>query len=298
MKITVIGEANIDIMVVPQTAQKTGGCVPGHISFHHGGVARNIAHNLCLLGHEVRLMTVFGGDDLATRLIDDCKRIGMDLSLSTQFKDSKSPIFLSFNDKTGDMQSAVSDIELNNRMDLNWLKEKIDAINRSDLVVADTLLSTEALAYLIDHCEKPLYIDTVSPGKAIRLAEAMKMSEEHSVFAVKCNLPEAVTLTKESDAEAAAKQLNSNGIEHVYLTLGSNGVIHCSHGEAKHFSALPAQIVNVTGSGDAFFAGIIHANAVGCFGDAAVSFGLKAAQHNIKSEAPVNPTLRLDVFNE
>ena len=298
MKITVIGEANIDIMVVPQTAQKAGGCVPGNISFHHGGVARNIAHNLCLLGHEVSLMTVFGDDDLATRLIDDCKRIGMDLSLSSQFKDSKSPIFLSFNDETGNMQSAVSDIELNNRMDLDWIKGKMDEINRSDLVVADTLLSTEALAYLIDHCEKPLYIDTVSPGKAIRFADAMKMSEKHSVFAVKCNLPEALTLTKENDAEAAAKQLNANGIEHVYLTLGSNGVIHCSRGEAKHFSALPAQIVNVTGSGDAFFAGIIHANAVGCFGDAAVSFGLKAAQHNIKSEAPVNPTLRLDMFNE
>ena len=298
MKITVIGEANIDIMVVPQTAQKAGGCVPGHVSFHHGGVARNIAHNLCLLNHEVRLMTVFGGDDLATRLIDDCKYTGMNVALSTQFKDSKSPIFLSFNDATGNMQSAISDIELNNRMDLHWLKGKMDDINHSEMIVADTLLSAEALAHLIDHCEKPLYIDTVSPGKAMRLAEAMKMSEKQRIFTLKCNLPEALALTNEKDAEAAVKQLNANGIKHVYLTLGSDGIIHCSNGEARHYPALPTQITNVTGSGDAFFAGIIHANALGHFGDAAVSFGLKAAQHNIKSEAPVNPTLRLDVFNE
>ena len=60
MNITVIGEANIDITVRPDrkdavVSQMT--CVPSHIAFHHGGVARNIAHNLCLLGHEVKLMT-------------------------------------------------------------------------------------------------------------------------------------------------------------------------------------------------------------------------------------------------
>jgi pseudouridine kinase len=183
-------------------------------------------------------------------------------------------------------------------MDLHWLKGKMDDINHSEIIVADTLLSAEALAHLIDHCEKPLYIDTVSPGKAMRLAEAMKMSEKQRIFTLKCNLPEALALTNEKDAEAAVKQLNANGIKHVYLTLGSDGIIHCSNGEARHYPALPTQITNVTGSGDAFFAGIIHANALGHFSDAAVSFGLKAAQHNIKSEAPVNPTLRLDVFNE
>jgi fructose-1-phosphate kinase PfkB-like protein len=52
------------------------------------------------------------------------------------------------------------------------------------------------------------------------------------------------------------------------------------------------------GSGDAFFAGIIHAHSIGICGKEAVIFGLKAAQHNIKSEAPVNPTLRLSVFDD
>lgn len=298
MRITVIGESNIDIAVVPQSAPSQGGCTPAKIAFHHGGVARNIAHNLSLLGHQIQLVSVFGDDDFAQGMMTECQHLGIDLSLSTQFKGEKSPIFLSFNDATGNMQSAISDIELNNRMDLHWLKGKMDDINHSEIIVADTLLSAEALAHLIDHCEKPLYIDTVSPGKAMRLAEAMKMSEKQRIFTLKCNLPEALALTNEKDAEAAVKQLNANGIKHVYLTLGSDGIIHCSNGEARHYPALPTQITNVTGSGDAFFAGIIHANALGHFGDAAVSFGLKAAQHNIKSEAPVNPTLRLDVFNE
>ena len=298
MKITFIGESNIDIAVVPQSEPMKIGCTPSQIRFHHGGVARNIAHNLCLLGHEVNLMTVFGGDDFAKSLIEDCKSIGMNLSLSSQYKDERSPIFLSFNDESGNMKSAASDIALNDRLDLDWLTSKMDLVNQSDLVVTDTLLSADALSYLMDHCEAPVYIDTVSPGKAKRLSEVLKKSKHASVFALKCNLAEAVALTGKNDAIEAIKGLNSKGINHVYLTLGSDGAIHCSENVVTAYPALPEKVVNVTGSGDAFFAGIIHANTVGVYGKEAVVFGLKAAQHNIKSEAPVNPTLRLSVFDD
>ena len=70
MNITVIGESNIDIAVKPQGATRQGGCTPADIAFYHGGVARNIAHNLKLLGHEVQLATVFGDDRLGQSMID------------------------------------------------------------------------------------------------------------------------------------------------------------------------------------------------------------------------------------
>lgn len=298
MKITVIGESNLDITVKAHAEANAKGCVPGSIAFHYGGVARNIAHNLCLLGHEVKLVSVFGIDDFASRMISDCKQIGMDLSLSDQFEDAKSPIFLSFNDDTGNMVSAVSDVCLNDRMDLSWLKVKMEVINTSDIVVADTLLSTEALAYLIDHCEAPLYIDAVSPGKALRFAKAMRIAKKHAVYALKCNMAEAEQITSEGTAIEASKKLYDNGVYNVYLTLGSSGIVYCSEGVVTTYPALSTTIVNVTGSGDAFFAGVIHANVIGHFGKDAVAYGLKAAQHNIKNEAPVNPTLRVDVFSK
>lgn len=297
MKITILGESNIDIAVMPHGAFNAKGCTPSSIAFHHGGVARNIAHNLCLLGHEVRLMSIFGGDDFADRLISDCKRIGMDLSLSTQFKDAKSPIFLSINDKTGDMRMAYSDVEINNRMDLEWVRAKMNDINCSDIVVANTLLTVEALSYLIGHCEVPLYIDSVSAGRALRLVEAMKLSEKKGFQALKCNLSETVALTGETDPYIASKKLNDKGIKEVYITMGSEGAIYALEGKWQHFPALPVEVVNVTGSGDAFFAGVIHANATRHFGKEAVTYGLKVAQHNIKNEAPVNPTLRISVFD-
>ena len=296
MRITVIGESNIDIVVKPDAEPKKGGCTPANIAFHHGGVARNIAHNLRLWEHEVQLATVFGDDDFAQNMWKECEQLGIDLSLSTQYENAKSPIFLSFNDEVGNMLSAVSDIKLNSYLDLDWLRNRIDAINRSDIVVADTLLSSEALTFLIGHCLVPLYIDTVSPNRALLLNEAMERSWKKSVFALKCNLAEAQAMTGENDAEEAAKQLVSKGIKEVYLTMGENGVCYASKKAIRHFPAIEVEAVNVTGSGDAFFAGVIHAHALGIMGEDTIEYGLQAACHNVKSEAPVNPTFRFSMF--
>lgn len=288
MRITVIGEANIDIAVKRHGDSLQGGCTPAEIRFHHGGVARNIAHNLSLLGQEVRLMTVFGDDAFASQMMDDCKNMGIDLSLSTQFSQEKSPIFLSFNDKTGNMLSAVSDINLNQRMDLEWLKDKVNEINRSDLVVADTLLTVEALRYLIDFCKIPLYIDTVSPKRAMVLAEALAGSQKKSFHALKCNEAEALSLSGEDSVIKSAKTLNDKGINEVFVTLGENGVVYSTEGKSEGFASLPARVVDVVGAGDAFLSGIVYANALGINGLPSVTMGLTAAKSALESPEPCN----------
>lgn len=298
MKITVIGESNIDIAVRPHGEPIQGGCTSADIAFHHGGVARNIAQNLVLLGHEVQLASVFGDDKFAQSMMQECEQSGINLALSSQYENTASPLFLSFNDELGNMQSAMSDIKLNQCLDLDWLRDRIDAINRSDLVVADTLLTADALTFLIDHCLVPLYIDTVSANRAKMFNEAYNSSWKKSVFALKCNLAEAQALTGTDNPHDAAQLLVDKGIKEVFLTLGEDGVVFCSKKMFRHFEAIEAEAVNVTGSGDAFFAGVIHAHAIGFSGEETVSYGLKAACHNVKSEAPVNPTLRPSEFDE
>lgn len=291
MRITVIGESNIDIAVRAHGKPRQGGCSPADIRFCHGGVARNIAHNLKLLGHEVQLVSVFGDDHFAEQMMAECSDLGIDLSLSTQYENSRSPIFLSFNDEVGQMQSALSDIGLNSCLDLDWIMDKIDAINRSDLVVADTLLSVDALAFLINHCLVPLYIDTVSPNRALLLNEAMQNSWKKSFQALKCNLAEAQAMTDAPEAEEAAKRLVSKGIKEVYLTLGADGVCYCNKNEVRFFPAIEAETVSAMGSGDAFLAGVVHSNAAGRRGKEAVLFGIAMAKANCETEGTVAETM-------
>ena len=296
MRITVIGETNIDISVRQHGAGSHGGCTPADIRFHHGGVARNVAHNLCLLGHEVRLMTVMGGDDFAKRLAEECTAIGMDLALSSKFEMEKSPVFLSFNNEQGDIQSAVSDIGLNERLDLSFVMAKAEEIGRSEIVVADTLLTSEALTYLIENVQVPLFFDAVSPRRALRIVEALERSGKKALFALKCNLAEAQTMTGLTDPLEASKALNANGVKEVFLTLGANGAVYSSTELTMRFPALSAKVVNVTGSGDAFLSGIVHAYSMGFQGPAAMPIGLRTAQHNTESDTPVNPTLHQNIL--
>ena len=282
MNITVIGETNIDIRVKAQGQTIKGGCTPSAITFHFGGVARNIAFSLHQMNHNVRLMTLFGDDNYANRLKHDCKSKGIDLSLSDTKSGFHSPYFLSHIDAIGNVISAFSDMEINNMMGKEWVENKMDEINRADIVVADTLLDSEALAFLFDHCKAPVFIDTVSPNKAVRLTEALKKAKR-GIFALKCNEREAFAMTHLSDTKASALALHSMGIEHVYITIGADGVVYGDGTNIVHVPALPAEVVNVMGSGDAFIAGIVDALSQGKKGEAALPYGLAASKMVIES---------------
>ena len=78
--VVVIGAANIDIGGTPTNPLIPADSNPGRISINYGGVARNIAHNLCLLGVNVKFITAIGGDVLGADLIKHCEDVGMDTS--------------------------------------------------------------------------------------------------------------------------------------------------------------------------------------------------------------------------
>ena len=72
--ITIIGAANVDITASPLGRYVPCDSNPSRVEISYGGVGRNIAHNLCLMGEQVRLFTVFGDDSIALSLRDDCTR--------------------------------------------------------------------------------------------------------------------------------------------------------------------------------------------------------------------------------
>ena len=65
--VAVIGGVNMDIWGRPTGALVMGDSNPGSVRMTPGGVARNIAHNLLLLGHEVMFVSAFGGETFAVK---------------------------------------------------------------------------------------------------------------------------------------------------------------------------------------------------------------------------------------
>ena len=81
-RVAVIGGINMDIGGSPARPLVLRDSNPGRVSLRPGGVGRNIAHNLCLLGLEVSLITVLGTDVYGEALLKSCEALGLDMSMA------------------------------------------------------------------------------------------------------------------------------------------------------------------------------------------------------------------------
>jgi len=290
--ITVIGGVNMDISAALTAPFVPADSVPGHVTLGCGGVARNIAHNLRLLGHEVKFVSTFGGETFGEMCWRECQAIGLDLSLSERCQGMRNGLYLCVNDQTGDMIAAVADTAIVDHITPDFLESRIQDINTAAAVVADTNIPMESLQFLIDHCTQvPLFIDTVSTAKAPRVIKALQKSHTHQLHTLKLNLIEAQAITHCDSAKEAADCLTAMGIHNVFITLGAEGV-YCSDGTChEQHHAIPTRVINTTGAGDAFVAGIVHAMVQGLPFSASALMGLKAAHAALLSLQTVNPNI-------
>jgi len=279
MRVCVIGGANVDITAVSRERFILRDSNPGTVRLSFGGVGRNIAHNLALLGDEVCFVTRFGGDAFGQMLQISCREIGMDISLCETCPTLPSACFASINDSDGQMLGGVADMVVTESISTEWLAARIDAINEADAVVVDTNLLPKTLAWLIDRVQVPLYIDAVSGPKSIRLTQALEISVSKRFYAFKCN---------ELEAERLA---SVTGFTRRYVTRGAQGLEVTADGITSLFPALPCTVRNTTGGGDALLAGIVHTGPEASVQEAA-RIGLLCARCAVESDDAVNESLK------
>ena len=279
MKICVIGGANVDITATSGGAFRLGDSNPGSVRVSWGGVGRNIAHNLALLGDDVELLTIFGGGVFGPIIAGAYRETGIRIDRCETASEGTHSFFVSINNADGDLVGGVADMNATEGMTPEWLEERFEAIAAADAVVADANSSASALAWLIDNCPKPLYLDAVSVAKAGRIAEALSLSVKKSFFALKCNALENQVLS------------GAPGVYRRYVSVGAEGLQVYQDGRLHEFPALPCIVRNVTGGGDALLAGIVHAGPAASVEDSARA-GLLCARCAVESPYAVSEEIR------
>ena len=280
MRICVIGGANVDITATSGEAFRVGDSNPGRVEVSWGGVGRNIAHNLALLGDDVELLTIFGGGLFGPVIADACRALGIGISHSEIAPDGTNSFFVSINNADGELVGGVADMNATEGMTPQWLATRLEVINSADTVVADANSSAEALAWLIDHCKKPLFLDAVSVAKAGRIREAVTLSRRKEFFALKCNAIENVELASVTCCRRR------------YVSVGAEGLKVEADGRLYEFPALPCIVRNVTGGGDALLAGIVHAGPDASVEESA-RWGLECARCAVESPKAVSEEIKL-----
>ena len=290
-RISVIGGANVDLSATLTDTFIAADSNPGHVEVGYGGVARNIAHNLALLGTDVQLLTVFGGDLFGGLLYDFCRQQGISLHLSDRGQTLRTGIYLCINNRGGEMIAAVADTDAVRAVTPEWLAKRTGDINTSEYVAADTNISEDSIRWLLENVTAPLFIDGVSTTKAHRVVNALRKCKLPYLHTLKLNLKEALAVTETATYAEAAQRLLDMGVAHVYITLSGEGVYCRNAAEEWLFPALPGEVVNTTGAGDAFLAGVIYAYAKGIAFPQTAQYGLMAARATLMTPKAVNPDI-------
>jgi len=254
--VVVIGGANIDLRGRP------GGAVlerhtsnPGKINVDSGGVGRNIAHNLALLNVPVTLLSAVGDDGEGIRILEETGKAGVKMEQMIISGEHPTGIYLAILDSGGEMEAAVSDMQILEEITVEYLRSKAYLIKESKIVVMDTNIPEESLEYVVGLCNEvkvPLLIEPVSVEKARKLRKVSdrrgrgneserenercsggkwvidyitpSRDELESILGAEMVADQDFDLDVDIDMMRAAEELKSKGVKNVVVTLGKRGI--------------------------------------------------------------------------
>ena len=265
--VTVVGGMNMDIGGWPSEELVAQDSNPGRVRMSPGGVGRNIAHNMSLMGLDVRLLTAFGDDVYAQKLAAVCGELGIDISQSPVIPGGHTSTYLFINDQQGDMQLAVSDMDIYRNLTPRVLAGRKQLLEGSQVVVIDTNLPAESIAWLADNCHVPIFADPVSTVKAEKLRPVLG-----KLHTLKPNRLEA-------------------GLHRVFISLGADGVYAADQSSSVTLPAPKAEMVSTTGCGDSFMAALTWAYLQGSDLERSARAGLAASSLTMESAETIHPSM-------
>ncbi len=266
--IIVIGGTNIDIKAKTTAAHIPATSNPGHVTSTPGGVARNIAHNLGLLGVSVALISVIGRDASGQDAIAATLVAGVDLSMTLR---SAQPTgsYVAVLDQSGELVTAVNDMSILESLTPELVKQNSTAMDAAKYIVADCNIRQDVLEWLALHYGDKLIIEPVSVAKSQKLKLLL---DKHEVFLATPNRDQLAALME------GGTDLHECGLQNIVIHMGEQGVVVSSaSGTIQIPSLMQSQISDVTGAGDASVAGLVYGLVKGYDIAKAAQFGQAAA---------------------
>lgn len=293
--VVIIGAVMIDLYGKSMEPLLDGESNPGNITIHPGGVSRNISENLARLGIKVNLISSICDDPFGKVIKNNCDNLGIDYSNSYFIEDEISTIYMAILDNDGEMNLALSDTTALDKMPLSHIVQKESIFNHSEIIVVDPSLPEDLICYIVEHYKnKKIIVDPVSIGKASKLKKII--GKFHTL---KCNRNEAeflsgIKINNQSSLELASKTLIDKGITQVFITLGANGVFYQNLEEIGRIKSIATKIVNVTGAGDAFTAGVVYCMLLDSNIKNTAEFASAMSAFSLRDMRAVSPELSLD----
>ncbi len=290
---TVIGGANMDIGGIPEESISDMDPADGKVIISQGGIARNIAHNMSMLGLNAKLITALGDDGYAHKIIERCDSAGVDTTDSLRSVENQTAIYTYIVDNGGKMRLAISDTHIYEKITPDFIKTKMDKINRGRLAVIDAGLPEETIYYIAENAAVPLFAETVSTKKGKNLLRVLNKLHTIAPTQIEAEELSGVKITDEFTVKRAASIILSKGVKNVFITFKEHGIFYANEWESGFLGALECNVVNDNGARDAIMAGLALAYIRHLPIKDAALVGRAAACIAVESEETINPHLSI-----
>lgn len=289
-----IGGANIDRKFHLKAASVHGTSNPATVTKSVGGVARNIAENLGRLGHTVQLVSV-AGDDPEWRYIEEVSSPYMDTAMTKTFAKSVTGSYTAVLEPDGEMAFALADMDIYTALTPEYLEPHRSKLMRAKLLAVDLNCPKETVRYLqhlASSSQVPLAVIPVSAPKMERLSEDLNGITFLILNRDEAALRLGISIHNQADWRRAVELLLAQGAKTVVVTGGKAGAMAGDRDGVVHFPSIEAtHVEDVTGAGDAFTGGLLHAHLAGHDFRKAVQLGMLNAAKTLASSETVRPEL-------
>lgn len=288
----VIGGANVDIVGFPSNALKLEDSNPGKIRMSLGGVGRNIAENLARLGIPTKMLTAVGNDVYGKKILEESRKANLDMSQVLVLDHRSTSTYVSLLDESGDMKVAMSDMDITEEISVEYLSRYSKLIAGATAVVVDTNLSRPVLEYLLSNFPGvDFFVDTVSSAKAVKLEGLLQYIHTLKPNRIEAEQLTGVKVTSVEEAKTALKAFADLGVKKTYISMGTKGIVWSDGERQGIYQPTQVPMVNATGAGDAFMAGMVFGHMKAMEEEEALQFAAAASALTVLSEETINPEL-------
>ena len=293
--IVVIGTVFVDIKGYPITKYIPGGRNAGRVVQVHGGVSRNVVEDIANVELRPTFVSAVDPDGIGRDVIEKLTRHKVNTRY-IRFVPDGMGTWLAVFDNSGDVIASIS-----KRPDTTVIGEILN--EQGDEIFAEA----DSIAVEIDIEEKILkriFQLAEKHGKRVyALVSNMTIAMERRdllrrVDCLVCNAQEAGLffsedysgITPERMAEVLASRIQDGAIPRMVVTMGGEGAVYASReGENGTVPAVNVDIVDTTGCGDAFFAGVCIGLSYGKNLENACQIGTRLASSVIATRENVCP---------
>ena len=262
MGIVVIGTTFVDMKGYPSGKYIPAGRNAGSVVEVHGGVTRNIAEDIANVGLAPTYVSVVDYSGLSNDIVDRLAAHGCNTDYVGRAKDGLG-MWLAIFDETGDVVASIS-----RRPDMGGIERILadkgdEIISQADSVCIEFDIDAPILERTLSLAErygKRVYAPVTNMAIACERRALLR-----KVSCLVCNQQEAGVLfswalddaSPEEVRRALAGKLMQTGLPSMVVTLGEQGSVFARvDGESGRCPARPVEVVDTTGAGDAFFAGV------------------------------------------